>query len=375
MCQQLRRLKPAVPAVPAVPEPVPDGGVMGSAAHPKIGKNAGGDGQYSYGNNTRRDTEGICYHSREQSPDRIAHIAPEPEYPETPGPVKRVRIFGDGSQKSRVHHCGAPAEQRQKSCKNGKTACNRQPKQGHPLEQHSPPQQVFFANKIGQAPAGQLPYAPNSRINGSQAADFRQRKPFLGQEDGQQSPHHAVVQVVDQPGNGHSAEVAVPPTGIEENMRQTRRLACDRLRYHVRMRIAHQQQSAQEARHRQSDPEVKRVGTQAVRSCQPPCREGRQRYGKVSGKLVQAHGQPPVALPREVYFHDHSCRPGKTLMRSEQHVGCDNPVPGRRMHQQKGHGQSQSPAQQQQSLAPQPARQNPGKQIGERFGDAEGYDK
>ena len=64
---------------------------------------------------------------------------------------------------------------------------------------------------------------------------------------------------------------------------------------------------------------------------------GRRGDGEVAGGFVEAHGQAAPVWAGEVDFHDDGGGPGQPLVYAEEHVGGDDPAPGRGPDDEQGY--------------------------------------
>ena len=82
--------------------------------------------------------------------------------------------------------------------------------------------------------------------------------------------------------------------------------------------------------------------------------------------------RPRRAGPDQVDLHDDGGGPGQALVDAEQHVGGDDPSPGRGPDQQQRHGKADQPARDEDGFAAEAVGQGAGEVVGGGLGDAEG---
>src|ERR1700745_1318032 len=67
-------------------------------------------------------------------------------------------------------------------------------------------------------------------------------------------------------------------------------------------------------------------------------------HRKVSCEFIEAHSQAARFRPDQIDFHNHSHRPGKTLIDAEECICDDYPFPTRCPHHDEWHRQSEQPS-------------------------------
>ena len=231
-------------------------------------------------------------------------------------------------------------------------------------------------------PVYELPEAPHGRVEGGEDADAADGEPGVGEEDREQPPGEAVVEVVDQPGLRARRQRPVPEGGEREDL-PGGQVAWWRafggvvggLVAGVAAGLAHEERGQAEAERGVGDAEEERLGAQPVLLGDVAGGEGGEGDGAVAGGFVEAHGEPAAGRADEVDLHDHGGRPGEALVDAEQHVGEHHPAPRRRPHQQQRDRQADEPAGDEHRLAAEAVGEGAGEEVGRRLDDAEGDDE
>src|SRR5262252_1252728 len=84
---------------------------------------------------------------------------------------------------------------------------------GECLYPHTPDDQALSTPPVRQRPGHQLAERPDKRISRLDHSDVGYRHAMRRKEQGENSPGHSVVQVVDEPCLTNAEESAVTPTG------------------------------------------------------------------------------------------------------------------------------------------------------------------
>src|SRR5215216_3686420 len=136
----------------------------------------------------------------EQAAGGIAEVAPEAVDADGRGSPGGVSAVADGGEKCRVDERGADAHRQRGSdpaevlmgCDQADDAGGLQPEPGD--------DERFAAGAVGPGAGGELGETPGRRVNGSDDADPTDRESFVCEKDRDESPHHGVVEVVDEAG-------------------------------------------------------------------------------------------------------------------------------------------------------------------------------
>src|SRR5207302_2884785 len=83
----------------------------------------------------------------------------------------------------------------------------------------------------------------------------------------------------------------------------------------------------------------------------------------------------PAGSPHEIELHNDRGGPTQTLVDAQQHIGEDDPTPGRGENNQEWHRQSKQPARDEHPLATNAVTQSTREEVGSRFDDAEAHNE
>src|SRR4029450_9593713 len=86
------------------------------------------------------------------------------------------------------------------------------------LHPHAAYDEALAPPAVAQGSGGDLQHAPDRRIDGLEDADALHPQAEGGEEQGEDAPAHAVVEVVDEPRLGGGEEVAVPVGCLREDL-------------------------------------------------------------------------------------------------------------------------------------------------------------
>jgi hypothetical protein len=139
--------------------------------------------------------------------------------------------------------------------------------------------------------------------------------------------------------------------------------------------VADEQHTEQEPDHRDArSGDGEHVAGRKL-GCEPAAQPRCQGDSAVAGGLVQPQREAAPLRPDEVDLHHDRHRPGEALVDAEQDVGGDDPGPARGRRDQQRDRQRHRPAGDQQSPPPDPLRQRPGEEVGQRLDQPEGDDE
>ena len=154
----------------------------------------------------------------EQRTDGEAAVAPEPVDADRAGAPGRVRHVADRGEQGGVDHRGAGAEQDRGDCPDGERVGERDQREGEGLEPHARDDQPLPAPPVGQGAGEQLPDAPHGRVERGQDADPADRQSGGGEQDREQTPGEAVVEVVHQSGLAGRGQGGLLEAGLHEHL-------------------------------------------------------------------------------------------------------------------------------------------------------------
>src|SRR6266508_1584656 len=153
----------------------------------------------------------------------------------------------------------------------------------------------FAAVAVGDRPGRELAESPDGWVERGEYPDLAQRESGGGEQQREQAPGEAVVEVVDHAGL--------------------------RRRGQRGFAVADQR----------GDLSGGQVGAEGAVG------GGGAGDGEVAGGLVETHGQAAAVRAGEVDFHDDGGGPGQALVDAEQDVGGDDPGPRRRPDDHEGY--------------------------------------
>src|SRR5713226_8943457 len=126
--------------------------------------------------------------------------------------------IGNGGDQGRIDHGGACPEQDTRNEPPGKALRGCRQKETTCLNPHASHDQAFAAPAVAERSGNGLEDAPDSRIYGLENSDSLHSEPEGIEEQGEDSPAHAIVQVVDETCLGGCKEVSVSKGGAKEHL-------------------------------------------------------------------------------------------------------------------------------------------------------------
>ena len=275
---------------------------------------------------------------------------------------------GHRRQECGVHQRRPEAEQHRGAEPGCEVGADHEQPECHRLHPHPASDHPLAPPSVAERAGGQLRGSPDCRVRGGDQRDAVERQTTRSEQDRQQPPHSAVVEVVRECGLAGGEQRPVPPAREQEDLpeRSGGRGAPGPPAFELRelRRVADREGGESEADQRERDPRVKGRGPQPVGGREIPGGERGERHGDVPRELVQAHRETAALGAHEVDLHDDRCRPAEPLVDAEQHVRKNHPCPARRPDEQERDGNAGEPAGDQDALATHPIREPAGGEVG-----------
>src|SRR6266540_2864592 len=235
---------------------------------------------------------------------------------------------------------------------------------------------------VRRRPGGQLLEPPHGRVERGEGTDAGQREAGGGEQDREEAPGEAVVEVVDHTrlagrGQGGFAEADQGENltgGQPAVMRAGGGDAGGGLVVGVPARLAYGQRGQAEAERGVGGGEQERGGPQPVVGGQGPGGHGGAGERGVAGGFVESHREATASRADQVDLHDDGGGPGQPLVDAEQDVRGDDPAPGRCPDQQERYRDGDEPAGEQDGFAAVAVGQGAGEEVDGGLGGAEGED-
>ena len=144
---------------------------------------------------------GVGEDAGEEGADGEAAVAPEPVDADRAGPPGGVGDVADRGEQGRVDHRGAGAEQRPRRAPTARSRWSAAiQRDGDGLGEHAAGDEPLAADPVGQRAGDELAEAPHGGVERGEDADAADGQAGGGEEDREQAPGEAVVEVVDQAG-------------------------------------------------------------------------------------------------------------------------------------------------------------------------------
>jgi hypothetical protein len=292
-----------------------------------------------------------------------------------------MRDVADRGEQRRIHHRRADAEHHRARGEASESAGHEHEADPHRLHPHARGDEPLAPDPVGPRSREQLRDAPRRGIDRSEGRDLFDVHVRGREEQGEEAPRHAIVEIVDQARLADAREVSIAQGRAPEDLalvelgcgcsvRVQRRLVGD-----VMLRLAHDECRQPEPGGDEADAEIERLRPQTVVGGDPSCGERAASHREIAGELVEPHRHAAPLRPREVDLHDDRRRPRQPLADAEQHVGEQDPVPARRPHEQERHGGGGDPARDEHVLAAEAIGEASSEVVRQRLGDAEHDDE
>ncbi len=304
--------------------------------HPRQDHEAGRCSEGGDGVDRRFDGGEVGEDAGEEGADGEAAVAPQAVDADGAGAPGGVGDVADRGEEGGVDHGGSDAEHDGAGRPGPEAGDGGHPGERGGLGEHAAGDEGFAADAVGEPAGVELAEAPGGGVEGGEDADASDREAGGGEEDGEQAPGEAVVEVVDQPGLRARRQRLVAERGEPEDLAGRQPVVmCGAgggvvagFVAGVGVGLAHRERGQAEAEGGVGEAEVERCGAQAVFGGDPAGGEGGDGDGAVAGGFVEAHGEPAAGGADEVDLHDHGGRPGEPLVDTEQDVGEHDPAPG-----------------------------------------------
>ena len=227
-----------------------------------------------------------------------------------------MRDIADRREQRRVDHRGANAQQYGSRREAGEAGRDDNETDADRLNPHARRDQPLAADAIRPRAGEQLGDAPGRRIDRGEGSDLREVHPRGCEQQREQAPGHAVVEIVDETGLADARQVLVEQGGAPEDFALGRyafgRQLTKKFRFdgNVVPGLAHDECRQQQPERCENDAEVERFGPQAVMRRDEAGRQRAAGDGKIARELVEPHRQPAFRRAGEVDLHDDRHRPG-----------------------------------------------------------------
>ena len=152
--------------------------------------------------------------------DGVAQISPEPVHAERAGAPARVCDIRNHGEQARIDHRRTNAEQQAADEPPAELTARRGQKQADRLHPHAGDDQALATPAVAQRTGDRLKNGPDRRIGGLENADPLDAQTERGEVEREDSPAHAVVEIVDEPGLRSSEQVAVADRREAEDLRK-----------------------------------------------------------------------------------------------------------------------------------------------------------
>ena len=179
---------------------------------------AGGGGERGDGVDGGFDRDQVGDDAGEEGADGEAGVAPQPVDADRAGPPQRVGDVADRGEQGRVDHGGAGAEQGGAERPRPEPGGGGDQRDRRRLDEHAAGDQRFAADPVRQAAGDELAETPDRRVDRGEHADAADREAGVGEEDREQPPGEAVVEVVDEPGLRRRRQRLLPERGEGEDL-------------------------------------------------------------------------------------------------------------------------------------------------------------
>ncbi len=333
------------------------------------------------------DAERVGDDTGQQGAGREAAVAPEPVHAHGPGPPGGMGDVADRGEQGRVDQRGARAERgrgdrpRQEGVRDGDHG------QGERLQPHAGDDHPLAAPPVRQCTGGQLADSPHGRVQRREDADPADGQAGRGEQDREQPPGEAVVEVVDQPGLAGRGQGRFLEAGLDEHLPVGELVVqvvvasvgagdvADGLETRVFAGLLHGEGGQSQTESREGDAEQEGRGPQPVGLGQISGGQRGRGDGGIPGGLVQSHRESPPGRADEVDLHHHGGGPGQSLADAEQHVGEDHPAPRGCPDEQQRHREGDQPPGDEHRFAPVPVGEGAGEVVGDRLRQAEDEDE
>src|SRR5207245_8960424 len=146
----------------------------------------------------RAQPEALRPRTQQERPRHESSIAPQPVDPDCRSTPGRMSHVADGRQQRRISHRGPDTEADRPDRPDGKALPDGNHSKGDRLDGKPAGDQSLAADSIGERARTHLAEGPDKRVKSDKRADLDERQPSLSEEQGKQSPSHAVIQVVGQ---------------------------------------------------------------------------------------------------------------------------------------------------------------------------------
>jgi hypothetical protein len=156
-------------------------------------------------------------HTGEQGADGFA-VAPQPVHADRRRSPAGMGHVADGGQQGGVDHGGAGPEQRRPSRPGPKAADGRDQPDRHGLGPHAGRDQPLASHPVRQSLVIKLPNPPDGRVEGGQDADAADRQAVAGEQQREDAPGEAVVEVVDHAGLAGRGQGLLLEAGKQEDL-------------------------------------------------------------------------------------------------------------------------------------------------------------
>src|SRR6266568_3912203 len=348
--------------------------------HADPGEDPGGGGEGGDGVGGGADALGVGEDPGEQRADGEAAVAPQPVDADGAGAPGGVGDVADGGEQGRVDHRRAGTQQHRGGRPGGERAGGGDPPEGDRLQQHPDDDERLAAVPVGQWSGGELTEAPHGGVERGEYADLAEGEPGGGEQQGEQTPGQPVIEVVHHAGLRRRGEGGFAVADQRGDAAGGQGGAVDAGRrvggfvVGVAAGFPDEEGGQAEAEGGVHEAEQERCRAQPVVRCEVAGGGGRCGDGEVAGGFVEAHGQAAPVGAGEVDFHDDRGRPGQALVDPEQHVGGDDPPPGRRPDDEQRDGDAGEPTGEQDGLAAVAVGQGAGEEVCDGLGGAEGED-